>query len=116
MIKRCALLSLFALLGISVVLGQGREVTGTVTDGALGISLPGVNITIEGTTLGTTTALDGTYRIAIRGSSDVLLFSFVGFQTAREVVGDRSVIDVVMLEDLALLEEVVVIGYGVLRR
>ena len=116
MIKRCALLSLFALLGVSVVLGQGREVTGTVTDGTLGIALPGVNITIEGTTLGTTTALDGTYRIAIRGSSDVLLFSFVGFQTAREVVGDRSVIDVVMLEDLALLEEVVVIGYGVQRR
>ncbi len=116
MARRFALLGLFAFFGVSLAFGQGRQVTGTVTDAETGIPIPGVNVSIEGTTLGTSTALDGSYALAIRSGDDVLIFSFIGYQTSREVVGDRATIDVTLAADVVLLREVVVVGYGTQRR
>jgi TonB-dependent starch-binding outer membrane protein SusC len=116
MARRYALLCLFAFLGVSSAFSQGRQVSGTVTDKDSGIPIPGVNVAIEGTTLGTTTALDGSYTIAIRSGSDVLIFSFIGYQASREVIGDRTTIDVALAEDVVLLNEVVVVGYGTQKR
>ncbi len=96
--------------------GQAREVTGTVTDAASGFPLPGVNITIDGTTTGTTTGINGAYALQVPGAEAVLVYSFVGYETQRIPVGDRSVIDVALFEDVALLEDVVVVGYGTQRR
>ena len=89
-------------------------ISGTVTN-AQGEPLPGVTITVPGTTLGTITDLDGKYSLTIpEGSS--LLFSFIGFETQRIAIGSKSVIDVELLEDMASLDEVVVIGYGTMKK
>lgn len=85
-------------------------VTGTVVDN-LGIPLPGVTITIEGTTTGIVTDIDGKYSIDVEEGA-VLVFSFVGFENLKRVVGSSNVIDVRMVQDISLLEEIVVIGYG----
>src|SRR5690606_18053050 len=85
-------------------------VSGTVTD-ASGQPIPGVTVSVAGTTVGTATDLDGKYSLSVPAGS-TLVFSFIGFETQRIEVGDRSVIDVSLKEDMASLEEVVVVGYG----
>ncbi|MEQ9468742.1 MAG: TonB family protein [Ekhidna sp.] len=86
-----------------------RTISGIVTDDT-GESLPGVNVTIKGTTTGTTTDLDGNYRLAIEDNSS-LVFSFVGFESQEVQVGARSTIDVTM-GGATELQEVVVTGYS----
>lgn len=89
-------------------------VSGTVTD-INGEPLPGVTVSIPGTTVGTATDLDGQYRLTVpEGSS--LVFSFIGFESQTIVVGDQSIIDVTLTETVSALDEVVVIGYGSARR
>lgn len=95
---------------------KGQEfvtITGTVLD-PLGEPLPGVTIIIDGTTQGTVTNIDGQYSLEAN-EGDVLVFSFVGFERIRRVVGSSNVIDVTMIEDMSTLGEVVVIGYGTQR-
>lgn len=91
---------------------QAIKVTGRVTDGSTGEPLPGVNITIQGSTTGVITDQDGRYNITVPGANSVLVFSFVGFVPQQVIVGDRTVIDVVLMPDIQSLSEVVVIGYG----
>ena len=85
-------------------------VSGTVTDNN-GEPIPGVTISLPGTTIGTATGLDGKYTLTVPEGS-TLVFSFIGYETQSITVGDRSVIDVVLNEDMASLDEVVVVGYG----
>lgn len=85
-------------------------VTGTVTD-ASGEPLPGVTVSIPGTAIGTATDLEGKYALSVPEES-TLVYSFIGFETQRIVVGDQSIINVTLNEDMASLEEVVVVGYG----
>jgi TonB-linked SusC/RagA family outer membrane protein len=89
-------------------------ITGTVTD-VSGEPIPGVTVSLPGTTVGTATDLDGRYSLTVPEGS-TLVFSFIGFETQNVAVGDRSLIDVVLTEDMASLEEVVVVGYGTQRR
>jgi len=93
---------------------QQLPVSGKVT-GGLGEPLPGVTIVIKGTTTGTITDIDGNYRILAR-NDDVLVFSFVGMQKQEIPVSGQQVIDVFMREDEMALEEVVVVGYGQMKR
>src|SRR5690606_914468 len=88
-------------------------VAGTVTD-ANGDALPGVTASVLGTTRGTGTDLDRVDSLSVADGS-TLVFSFLGFQSRTVEVGGRSVIDVVMREDLTALDEVVVVGYGTQR-
>ncbi len=88
-----------------------KTVTGTVTDAESDFPLPGVNIAIQGTFTGTATGLDGTYSIRVN-EGDVLVFTFVGYLPQEVTVGAQDVIDITLEEDVALLEEVVVVGYG----
>jgi len=108
----------FAFLSVSVGLsvGQDKTVRGTVTDGASGQALPGVNIVVEGTQGGATTAADGTYQVEGLGPDAVLVFSFVGYRSERIRVGDQEVIDVTMEEEVGNLDEVVVTGYSTQER
>lgn len=91
-----------------------REVTGTVTDTERN-TVPGVTVLIKGTTTGTTTDIEGIYRINA-APEDVLVFSFVGMQPKERLVGDQTVINVVMEPEVGILDEVVVVGYGVQER
>ena len=90
-------------------LAQERTVSGTVNDDS-GEPLPGTNVVIKGTTTGTVTDFNGTYRINVPNDA-VLVISAIGFITQEVSIGSRSVIDVDMALDIEELEEVVVVGY-----
>ena len=83
-----------------------------------GIEMPGVNIAIKGTMVGTMTGADGTFTLSsIPGGKDaVLVFSFIGFRSQEVKVGNQTFINVKLEEDTEQLEEVVVIGYGTARK
>lgn len=96
-----------------------HTITGTVTDAQTGEPLVGVNILVQGTTVGTTTGLDGTYSIDVEGPGAVLMFSFIGFNTQFiEVLPENLAdgLDVSLQEDIALMDEIVVMGFGTQRR
>ncbi|HEY5745944.1 MAG TPA: TonB-dependent receptor [Chryseolinea sp.] len=103
----------FSLLA-STSWAQTRTLQGTVTDAA-GEALPGVNVIVRGTTTGTTTDSNGKYQLELPGSENALVFTFIGYKAATIDVGGRTVVDVVMEEDLTSLDEVVVVGYGTQR-
>ena len=86
-------------------------VSGRVTDEG-DQPLPGVNVLIKNTTIGTTTDNNGNFTIEAIDQTTVLVFSFIGYATQELVIGARSVINVQMLADVQSLEEVVVVGYG----
>lgn len=89
-----------------------KEIKGTVTD-EKGEPLPGVNILVKGTNLGTTTDLQGQYQLSIPDEVEaVLIFSFIGFLTREESAEGKSLLDLALQTDTKSLEEVVVIGYG----
>lgn len=94
---------------------QDLTVTGTVKD-IDGSPLPGVNVVIKGSTVGAVTDMDGNYSIILTSPDDILLFSFIGYQPQEVVVAGQTVIDIVLAEDVKLLDEVVVVGYGTVKR
>jgi len=95
-----------------VVYGQ-QTVTGKVTD-ELG-PLPGVNIVIKGTTTGTITDFDGNYSLTV-SPSDTLLFSYIGYIKKEIPVGNQTVINVVLSQKKQEIDEVVVVGYGTMKK
>lgn len=95
---------------ITVVENIDVTVTGTVRD-ENGEPLPGVTISVPGKSIGTVTDLEGKYTLSVPEGS-TLVFSFIGFETQSIAIGDRSVIDINLAEDLASLDEVVVVGFG----
>lgn len=102
------------LLGFATAYGQQRVVTGRVTDDS-GSGMPGVNVIRKGTTVGTATNGSGNFSIETV-EDDVLVISFIGYITQEIRVGTQSNISVVLAEDIATLNEVVVVGYGEMRR
>lgn len=85
-------------------------VSGKVTDDQGG-ELPGVNVLVKGTSSGTSTDANGNYTIQVSGD-DILVFSFIGYETQEVSVSGRSVVNVVLSQDVQVLDDVVVIGYG----
>ncbi|WP_345163615.1 TonB-dependent receptor [Algibacter aquimarinus] len=111
--------ALFILFGFCFMFGayaQERTIKGTVTSAEDGITLPGVNVVVKGTNNGTSTDFDGNYSINVNGESVILLFSYVGYASKEVAVGSSNTINVVLKEDLAALDEVVVVGYGSRRK
>ena len=101
-------LTLFLALVVQLSFAQVNSVTGTVTDEE-GLSVPGVNVIVKGTSTGAQTDFDGKYSVSA-STGDVLLFSYVGFLTQEKVVGANNTIDVTLAVDAAQLDEVVVTG------
>jgi len=93
-----------------------QTVTGTVTETSNGIPIPGVNIIVKGTSNGTVTDFDGNYTLTNVSNENVLVFSFLGF-TAKEVpfTGQKT-INITLDESQNALDEVVLVGYGSVRR
>ena len=89
---------------------QETEITGTVTT-VTGEPIPFANILIKGTSQGTSADFDGIYSISA-ARDQILVFSYVGFKTLEVPVGDQKVVDVQLQEDVATLDEIVVVGYG----
>lgn len=111
--KRFIIAILLTFITLAPVFAQGTvKVRGTITD-AIG-PVAGVSVVEKGTANGTMTDMDGNYQLQVR-SGAVLQFSCIGYVT-REVPADREVIDLVLEEDTQMLEETVVVGYGVQRK
>jgi len=104
-----------SLTAIPATQQQSIQVTGTVIDDT-GLPLIGVSVSIPGTTTGTLTDIDGNYKIAVPNTSSSLKFSMIGFVQQTITVGNQTVINITMVEDLQMLEEVVVVGYGVQKK
>ena len=112
---RKLLLMMTVLFGLGMqTFAQDRQVTGKVTSSDDGSPIPGVSIAVKGTSKGTTSGADGTYRIdASAGAS--LNFSFVGFKTITTEVGNRTIINIQLQNEVSQLDEVVVTALGISR-
>lgn len=106
-------LTLIAMLLFNVVLiaQEGITVTGSVVGAADNIPIPGVNVTVLNTANGVVTDFDGTFEMKVF-TGDVLQFTYVGFKTQTVVITDQKTINIALSEDIAKLDEVVIIGYG----
>jgi len=109
--------SLFGLVLLGLWSGnsyaQSRTVSGTVTASETGETLPGVNVLVQGTSTGTVTDIEGNYRISVNSDDAVLVFSFIGYESQQETVGNRSEINIVLEPNVAQLSEVVVTSFGI---
>jgi TonB-linked SusC/RagA family outer membrane protein len=108
------ILSLMLLLSIgSTLLGQVSQVNGKVTD-TDGLPMPGVTVHLVGTTTGTITDVEGFYQVT--AEEGVLRFSFIGFIPQEVELTGQATVNIVLLEEVTVLDEVVVIGYGVQKK
>ncbi|HAM99920.1 MAG TPA: SusC/RagA family TonB-linked outer membrane protein [Marinilabiliales bacterium] len=92
------------------------KVTGTVTSASDNNPLPGVNVVVKGTTIGTITNIDGKYDLNVPDPNGILVFSMVGMLTEEIEINNRTTVDLLMAEDLIGLDEVVVVGYGTMKK
>lgn len=107
----CGLL-LQSLLSVTLLAQDAVTVKGTVTSEEDGSPIPGVNVLVKGTTVGTVTDTEGNYSINVPDPSGTLSFSFIGFLPQEVPVNGRSEINIVLAVDVRRLDEVVVVGYG----
>ena len=105
------LLCLLTLSGFA----QEMKVTGIVTEASTGEPMPGVTIQVKGTTTGTISNVDGQYTIQAK-TNDILVFSTIGMKTIERTVSSSAPINVAMEEDNVQLDQVVVIGYGSVKK
>lgn len=96
----------------NIAVGQGRTVSGVVRD-ETGSPLPGVNVVVKGTTVGTITDGDGRYSLGVSDAGASLVFTFIGYADQEVSVGDRTSLDVAMTADITSLDEVVVTALGI---
>ena len=109
------LLLCFSFAFVLSAWAQDRVVSGKVTASEDGSSLPGVNVVLKGTTNGTVTDANGSYKLTVPAQGGSLVFSFIGLQTQEVPVGDRTVVDIALGLDVQQLTEVVVTAQGIER-
>ncbi|MFT2008520.1 TonB-dependent receptor [Pontibacter sp. 13R65] len=102
------LLFFFTVTG---VLAQGTTVSGRVIN-ETGEGLPGVTVLMKGTTIGTSTDIDGNYTLAVPAGAGTMVFSFIGYVSKEVAIGNQTTINVSLVPDAKALDEVVVVGYG----
>lgn len=107
---------LFLLLFLPLAMLAQSTVNGVVTDQSSGQPLPGVNVIVKGTTKGTTTDFDGKFTLSNVKSGEVIEFSFVGYKTSDVSYTNQKTMNVSLEEETAKLEEVVLIGYGTVKK
>lgn len=95
--------------------GQKRRVSGRVTSRVDGAGMPGVNVVIEGTQIGTTSDVQGNFGLDVADENAVLLFSYIGFLPQEVAIASRSIIEVSLAENVETLQEAVVTALGIRR-
>lgn len=111
------MVTLFAVLGIQSALAQSYRVKGNVVSKTGNEPLIGVSILQKGTTNGVVTDIDGNYELQIQGGEATLVFSYIGMQTQELKVNSRTgVLNVTMLDDSQMIDDVVVVAYGVRKK
>lgn len=112
--KQVLLIMLFFLVSFPL-LAQGSEIKGKVSDKTFGEGIPGVTVVVKGSTRGVVTNVDGEYSLTA-SPEESLVFSFVGYRPVTELVGNRTIIDVVLDENISDLDAVLVVGYSSQRK
>jgi len=112
--RKYFLIVLLILLAASKIVAQ--NVTGTVVD-AQKIPIPGVSVAVKGSTIGASTDLDGKFTLNVpNASTQTLVFTYLGYSTQEQAIGRNTNFNIVLVEDTKMLEEVVVVGYGVQKK
>jgi TonB-linked SusC/RagA family outer membrane protein len=117
--KKQLLLIILLLYGMSAIAQnpKTRQITGKVVEAETSLPIPGVSIVIKGTNIGTTTDTEGKYSIKVPDESgQELVFSFIGYVTQSIIVGSQSEINISLQSDITQLNEVVIIGYGQIKK
>ena len=113
MLKRSVLFILLLLANLSLM--AQNTITGVVTDQD-GQPMSGVTVVVKGTSVGTLTSFDGKFTLPVPAGSTTLQFSFIGFTTQEVAINGKSVINVSLAEAITGLDEIVVVGYGSLKK
>jgi outer membrane receptor protein involved in Fe transport len=113
--KRILLVCFLACVVILQSYAQEKTVKGHVLSSDDDAGLPAVNVIVKGTTMGTTTDLDGNYTLSVPSGDVSLIYSSIGFENQEVLVGNQSVINIVLLADITQLGEVVVTALGISR-
>jgi len=108
-------LSLFLMIFCLAAFAQTKSLKGTVLDGDK-LPLPGVSITVKGTASGTVTDIQGKFELKAAASATTLSFSSVGYLPVEKAIGNTTEFIIVMQEDVALLDEIIVVGYGIQKK
>jgi TonB-linked SusC/RagA family outer membrane protein len=108
--------AVFLLLLLPAGVMAQVTIRGVVTDASDGSPLIGANVYIKGTTIGITTNASGEYSLQVRSTSDTVEFSYVGYQIQSVPIGGQTVINIALKPEFAELDEIVVIGYGTVRK
>jgi len=113
--KKLLLLIVALAIGVSTMFAQTKQIKGTVTSSDDGSPIPGVSVSIKGTTTGTVTNFDGEYNLIVPNSAEILLFSFVGMKS-QEIQITGTELNVAMQPDIIGVDEVLVVAYGTSKR
>ncbi|MBI9059770.1 MAG: TonB-dependent receptor [Labilibaculum sp.] len=112
---RKLLLMFVMVLSFTIVHAQEKVVTGLVTDANDSMGIPGVSVVVKGTTIGTTTDIDGKYTLSVDANATII-YSFVGYRPQEVLVGNQTQINIILSVETENLSEVVVIGYGTVKK
>jgi len=113
--KKIYLLLSALFLCMQIVIAQTGQLTGKVSDPS-GEGLPGVSVKVKGTSQGTVTDIAGNYSLNLPAKNAVVVFSYVGYISKEEVLGTRTQVNIGLVEDSQSLNEVVVVGYGTIKK
>ena len=102
------------MIAMLLLLCTPFTVTGTVADSQGGV--PGVNVKVKGSTTGTITDMDGKFTLNVPSSKSVLVISYIGYTTQEIPVNNQKILNINLKEDTKVLDEVVVVGYGVQKK
>ncbi len=112
---RLIVVGIIGVISATWGIGQESEITGVVTDAQTGEALIGVNVSVEGTTTGTITDVNGAYTLSLSPGQSVL-FSYIGYETTSVELTNQTEINVALNVSAEALDEVVVVGYGTMKR
>lgn len=114
--KRSFLILLFVLSGASGLLAQTISISGTVTSSVQGEgALPGVAVSVKGTTTGIYTDINGKYNLSVSPNATTLVFSYIGMKTQEVAIAGQTTINVILEPEVTGLDEVVVTALGISR-
>jgi TonB-linked SusC/RagA family outer membrane protein len=111
--KKIALLLAFFAIGLQVLMAQTKEISGLVTSADDGGAIPGVSVSVKGTSLGIITDMDGKFKLKVPQDAKSLVFSFVGMATQEVVIGTQTKFNVKMASENISVDEVVVTALGI---
>lgn len=95
---------------------QAQSITGIVTDEETGTTLPGVNIVVQGTSIGTATDMDGHFQLDVPSLNETLVVSYIGYVSKEVGINSREIVNIALTPQTVVGDELVVVGYGTQRR